>query len=166
MKKKKENYTRFFHVFVFLEHRNGTGIPFLAINLFWKFGFGEGKKKKKNRSEESSTGKNRSKTGMETSIVIKKLATSLSRLIIRIIVVVLSRLRVRSKLFREKKIEKSRIRWSICHALLFHPIPDISFLAHALFPQQLDSLPPLPLVRLSCFRFLIASLPLCLGNPL
>lgn len=100
--KKKENYTRFFHVFVFLEHRNGTGIPFLAINLFWKFGFGEGKKKK-NRSEESSTGKNRSKTGMETSIVIKKLATSLSRLIIRIIVVVLSRLRVRSKLFREKK---------------------------------------------------------------
>lgn len=101
--KKKENYTRFFHVFVFLEHRNGTGIPFLAINLFWKFGFGEGKKKKKNRSEESSTGKSRSKTGMETSIVIKKLATSLSRLIIRIIVVVLSRLRVRSKLFREKK---------------------------------------------------------------
>lgn len=104
-KKKKKNYTRFFHVFVFLEHRNGTGIPFLAINLFWKFGFGEGKKKK-NRSEESSTGKSRSKTGMETSIVIKKLATSLSRLIIRIIVVVLSRLRVRSKLFREKKNRK------------------------------------------------------------
>lgn len=64
------------------------------------------KKKKKNRSEESSTGKSRSKTGMETSIVIKKLATSLSRLIIRIIVVVLSRLRVRSKLFREKKNRK------------------------------------------------------------
>ena len=63
----------------------------------------EQEKKKKKRAEESSTGKSRSKTGMETSIVIKKLATSLSRLIIRIIVVVLSRLRVRSKLFREKK---------------------------------------------------------------
>lgn len=166
MKKKKKIILVSFTYLFFSSIETVQGFLSLRSIFFGNSDLEKEKKKKKNRSEESSTGKNRSKTGMETSIVIKKLATSLSRLIIRIIVVVLSRLRVRSKLFREKKIEKSRIRWSICHALLFHPIPDISFLAHALFPQQLDSLPPLPLVRLSCFRFLIASLPLCLGNPL
>lgn len=102
MKKKKKKLYSFLSRICFsrASKRYRDSFPcdqsFLEIRI-WR------RKKKKNRSEESSTGKSRSKTGMETSIVIKKLATSLSRLIIRIIVVVLSRLRVRSKLFREKK---------------------------------------------------------------
>ena len=60
----------------------GKGFLFLRSIFFGNSDL-EKEKKKKNRSEESSTGKNRSKTGLETSIVIKKLATSLFRLILR-----------------------------------------------------------------------------------
>lgn len=103
MKKKKKIILVSFTYLFFSSIETVQGFLSLRSIFFGNSDLEKEKKKKKNRSEESSTGKSRSKTGMETSIVIKKLATSLSRLIIRIIVVVLSRLRVRSKLFREKK---------------------------------------------------------------
>lgn len=67
---------------------------------------------------------------------------------------------------KKKRIWRPRIRWSGPRAI--HPIPDISFhdLIHALFTNNLILSRLFPLVRRSCFRFLIASLPLCLGNPL